>query len=183
MIEQTLGSSLHRLREQQGISLRQLAERTSVSPSFLSQIENGQCSPSISSMEKIANALGVTLAQFFLSASPQPVNIVRASDRAHMALDWSRAEIASLGSLASGPQFQASMLIIKPGGLTGKHVTASISTEFAFVFEGKVILQLQDGEQSLERGDSVTLLAGTNRQWRNETEDTAEILIISLPKG
>jgi transcriptional regulator with XRE-family HTH domain len=180
MIEQTLGNSLRYLREQQGISLRALAERTDFSASFLSQIENGQCSPSISSMEKIANALGVTLGQYFLSAKQQKVNIVRASDRSSMALDWSRAEIASLGSLNSASQFRASMLIIKPGGLTGKHATPSISDEFAMVFDGKVVLKLQDGEQVLERGDSVTIIAGTGRQWRNESESLAEILVISL---
>jgi XRE family transcriptional regulator, regulator of sulfur utilization len=180
MIEQTLGGSLRRLREQQGISLRALAERTNVSPSFLSQIENGQCSPSISSMEKIANALGVTLAQFFHSANQHVVNVVRASERAHMALDWSRAEIASLGSLPNGSHFQASMLIIRPGGLTGKHASPSISDEFAIVFEGKAVLRLQEGEQTLERGDSVTIVAGTSRQWRNESDVMAEILVISL---
>jgi transcriptional regulator with XRE-family HTH domain len=178
MIEQTLGSSLRYLREQHGMSLRALAERVDFSASFLSQIENGQCSPSISSMEKIANALGVTLGQFFLSANQQVVNIVRASDRAHMALDWSRAEIASLGSLSNASR--ASMLIIKPGGLTGKHATPSISDEFAIVFEGKVVLKLTESEQVLERGDSVTIVAGTGRQWRNESDAIAEILVISL---
>jgi transcriptional regulator with XRE-family HTH domain len=178
MIEQTLGSSLRYLREQHGMSLRALAERVDFSASFLSQIENGQCSPSISSMEKIANALGVTLGQFFLSANQQVVNIVRASDRAHMALDWSRAEIASLGSLSNASR--ASMLIIKPGGLTGKHATPSISDEFAIVFEGKVVLKLTESEQVLERGDSVTIVAGTGRQWRNESDALAEILVISL---
>ena len=177
MIEQTLGTSLRYLREQHGMSLRALAERVDFSASFLSQIENGQCSPSISSMEKIANALGVTLGQFFLSANQQ-VNIVRASDRAHMALDWSRAEIASLGSLSNASR--ASMLIIKPGGLTGKHATPSISDEFAIVFEGKVVLKLTESEQVLERGDSVTIVAGTGRQWRNESDAIAEILVISL---
>jgi transcriptional regulator with XRE-family HTH domain len=88
MIEQTLGNCLRSLRELKGISLRGLAERTDFSASFLSQIENGQSSPSISSMEKIAHALGVSLGQFFLSANQQMVNIVRASDRAHIALDW-----------------------------------------------------------------------------------------------
>ena len=180
MIEQTLGDALRRLREQQGISLRALAERTDFSASFLSQIENGQCSPSIASMEKIANALGVTLGQFFLSTNQQVVNIVRASDRTHLSLEWSRAELASLGSIPNGSRFQASMLSIKPGGLTGKHVTPSISDEFALVFEGKPILRLQDGEQTLERGDSVTILAGTGRQWRNESDITAEILIVTL---
>ena len=180
MIEQTLGGSLRRLREQQGISLRTLAEQVDFSPSFLSQIENSQCSPSISSMEKIANALGVTLGQFFLSATQETVNIVRASDRAHMALDWSKAEIASLGSLPNGSQFQASLLSIRPSGLTGKHPTPSISHEFAFIHQGRPVLHLQDGEQTLEPGDSVTILAGTSRQWRNETDSLVEILIISL---
>ena len=120
MIEQTLGDALRFFREQRGISLRTLAEQTSVSPSFLSQIENGQCSPSISSMEKIANALGVTLGQFFLSANQQTAKVVRASERARLALDWPRAEIASLGSLPDGSHFRASMITIKPGGLTGK---------------------------------------------------------------
>lgn len=82
MIEQSLGTSLRYLREQNGISQRTLAERTDFSASFLSQIENGQCSPSISSMEKIVNALRATLGQFFLSANQQVVNI-RARQRTH----------------------------------------------------------------------------------------------------
>jgi quercetin dioxygenase-like cupin family protein len=48
------------------------------------------------------------------------------------------------------------------------------------VFEGKVILKLQESEQVLERGDSVTIVAGTGRQWRNESEALGEILVISL---
>jgi uncharacterized cupin superfamily protein len=72
------------------------------------------------------------------------------------------------------------MLIIKPGGLTGKHATPSISDEFAVVFEGSPILKLKDNEQTLERGDSVTLVAGTDRQWRNQSEGLIQILIISL---
>jgi transcriptional regulator with XRE-family HTH domain len=180
MIEENLGNSLRYFREQQGMSLRALADRTDVSASFLSQIENGQCSPSISTMEKIANALGLSLGQFFLSANQQSVNIVRGGDRAHMALDWSRAEIASLGSLSNAHQFRASMLSIKPGGISGKHATPSISDEFAFVFEGRATLKLNDGEHTLERGDSVTIVAGTGRQWRNESENLTEILVISL---
>jgi quercetin dioxygenase-like cupin family protein len=131
-------------------------------------------------MEKIANALGVTLGQFFLSANQQVAKIVRASDRSHIALDWSRAEIASLGSLPDGSKFRASMITIQPGGLTGKHATPSIADEFSIVFEGAAVLKLQDTEQTLGRGDSVTIVAGTNRQWRNESDFVTEILVVSL---
>jgi quercetin dioxygenase-like cupin family protein/DNA-binding XRE family transcriptional regulator len=180
MMEHNLGNSLRHLREQKGMSLRALAERTDFSASFLSQIENGQCSPSISSMEKISNALGVSLGQFFLSINQQAVSVVRASERAHLALDWSRAEVASLGGLSNGSNFRAHMLTIQPGGLTGKHVTASPSDEFAMIFEGRVVLKLQDSEQILERGDSVTVVAGATRQWRNESNTVAEVLVVSL---
>ena len=107
-------------------------------------------------------------------------SITHGAERAHLALDWSRADIASLGSLANAPQFRASMLNLKPGGITGKQATPSISDEFAMVFDGRVILKLQDSEQTLERGDSVTMVAGTGRQWRNETDSMAEILVVSV---
>jgi transcriptional regulator with XRE-family HTH domain len=180
MIQQSLGEALRFHREQKRMSLRALAEKTGFTAGFLSQIENGQASPSISSMEKIAHELGVTLGQFFLSANKQPVNVVRAIDRVHMALDWSQADIAGLGSLSSNPQFRASMIRIRPGGITGKHPRPSISDEFAIIFEGKAVLKLEDSEQILERGDSVTIVAGTGRQWRNESDTLIEILVISL---
>jgi transcriptional regulator with XRE-family HTH domain len=176
MSEQTLGNSLRFLGQQKRVTLRALAARTDFTASFISKIENGQCSPSISSMEKIANALD----EFFLSANKQVVNIVRSGDRVHRALDWSRAEIASLGSLPGTSQFQAFMISIRPGGITGKRARPSISDEFAMVFEGTAILKLKDNEQTLERGDAVTLAAGTDRQWRNQSVDSTQILVISL---
>jgi XRE family transcriptional regulator, regulator of sulfur utilization len=64
MIE-NLGHSLRHLRESHHMSLKLLAEQAGFSASFLSQVENGRASPSISTMERIATALGVTLGQFF----------------------------------------------------------------------------------------------------------------------
>ena len=53
--QQMVGAHVRRLRTDRGLSLRALAAETGFSPSFMSQVENGQVSPSISSMEKIAN--------------------------------------------------------------------------------------------------------------------------------
>jgi transcriptional regulator with XRE-family HTH domain len=180
MIEESLGETLRALREQRGVSLRTLAARTEFSPSFLSQIENGQCSPSISSMERIAKALGVTLWQFFRGAEPTKAQLVRSDERSHLTLEWSRAEIEGLGFLGDGSQFQAVLVRIKPGGISGKHTTSSINDEFAFVLEGQLILTLEEGEQVVRKSDSVTIPAGAPRQWRNETNGVAQILIVSV---
>jgi len=72
------------------------------------------------------------------------------------------------------------MIKIKPGGLTGMDATQSISDEFAMVFAGKAILKLKESESTLERGDSVTVVAGTGRRWRNGSDTLAEILVVSL---
>jgi len=168
------------LREQHGVSLRALAAHTGFSPSFLSQIENGVCSPSISSMEQIANALGVTLWQFFRVADSAKVNIVRSDERSYLRLEWSRAHIEALGFLGDGSNFQAAMVEINPGGQSGKHATPSIHDEFAFILEGQLILALQDVEQVLYHGDSITIPTGIARQWRNESLAPAQILIISV---
>src|SRR5438270_121238 len=112
MIQESLGECLRRLREQQGTSLRALAELTDCSPSFLSQIENGQCSPSISSMERIANALGRTLWQFFQGVESAKGTIVRAESRSHLTFEWSRASIEALGN--HGSHVQATMVSMKP---------------------------------------------------------------------
>jgi transcriptional regulator with XRE-family HTH domain len=180
VIEKSLGDSLRALREQQRVSLRALAVQTGFSPSFLSQIENGQCSPSISSMEKIANALGITLGQFFRVAETPTANVVRSGDRLNLALEWSRANLEALAFLGDGSHFQAVMVSIKPEGLSGKHPSPSKNHEFAFICDGQVILTLDESDLVLQKGDSVTVPAGMKRRWRNESEDVTQILLVSV---
>lgn len=52
-----LGTLIRRTREEQNYSLRRLARETGLSHSFISEVENNICNPSIKSLEKIALAL------------------------------------------------------------------------------------------------------------------------------
>lgn len=54
-----IGNTLKKLRETRGYSLRTLARLSQLSHSFISDIENGRCNPSINSLCRIANALNV----------------------------------------------------------------------------------------------------------------------------
>jgi XRE family transcriptional regulator, regulator of sulfur utilization len=178
MIE-NLGQALRRLRESRHISLKTLADQTGFSSSFLSQVENGQASPSISSMERIATALGVTLGQFFQRAEASQGSLVRRGDRARLNLDWSSAEIESAGALEQGSQLYAFLVKLKVGGLSGKHARPSLNDEFAFVNYGEVILTMGEKDQLLEAGDSAVIPAGIIRRWRNESQQPVQILIVS----
>ena len=58
-----VGQRVRSLREDQGLSLRDLAQRSSVSAPMLSQVERGSTSPTLAVAEKIADGLGLTLSQ------------------------------------------------------------------------------------------------------------------------
>src|SRR4051812_40800362 len=142
MIEANLGDAVRRLRERQHISLRTLAEKTNFSPSFISQVENGQASPSLSSMEKIALALGVTLGEFFQWTENKAPLLVRAADRHGLNSEWSKAKIEALGPMGGDHKLEAVMVTLYPGGASAKHPTAQPREEFAIVFSGTVTLTL-----------------------------------------
>ncbi len=64
-LHRIIGDSIRRMRKSKGLTLKQLARRTQLSISLLSQIERGESSPSISSLYKIAIALSMKMAQLF----------------------------------------------------------------------------------------------------------------------
>ena len=55
-----IGVRLKELRKVRGISLRNLAKRVGVSASFISQVEQDKCQPSLDTLQKISDALNVT---------------------------------------------------------------------------------------------------------------------------
>lgn len=179
-IEANLGEAVRTLRERQQISLRTLAERTGFSASFMSQVENGQASPSISSMERIAAALGVTLGQFFHAAESSAPAVVRADNRPGITSEWSKAHLEALGIASSAARLEPVMVTLQPGGTSGKRAHPVSAEEFAFVVDGPVRLTLGEAEQTLVDGDAVTIRPGTPRRWHNASASVARILVVTV---
>jgi quercetin dioxygenase-like cupin family protein len=176
--QQAVGEHVRRLRAQTGMSVRMLARQAGFSPSFMSQVENGQVSPSISSMEKIAAAVGVTLGAFFAAvAGGEGGLVVRVADRQVLGSGWSNAEIEALSVPGSTTRLEAILITLRPGGRSGSHPYAHSREEFAFVLQGQVMLTLGPDEHRLRRGDAVTVLPGELRLWRNAARAPARILI------
>lgn len=64
-ISNTLGERIRLLRKQQGMSQEQLALKAEMAPSFIGEIERNTKKPSIESIEKIANALEISVSELF----------------------------------------------------------------------------------------------------------------------
>ena len=179
--QQQVGEHVRRLREQARLSVRALAAQTDFSPSFISQLENGQVSPSIHSMEKIANVLGTSLGGFFAAVGPGEGGLIlRRAEREPVPSSWSNAELESLGRQSHQRRLDPLLITLAPGGRSGKHAVAHRMEEFVLVLKGRVTLRLGPDQHALAAGDSVTLLPGELRLWINESRTACQVLIVGL---
>lgn len=176
---ETVGRVIRELREKNGLSVRTLAGRAGVSPAFISQVENGQASPSIASLERIAHELGVTLGGFFnqgaITSSP---HIVRAGSRDEWTSEWSRARVESLGPVGHGHRLEAMLFTLEPSGRTGSRPSSYLTEAFAFVSSGVVTLVLEAEQQPMQQGDAVTIPAQTPHRWENTSQKTASLVVV-----
>lgn len=177
---EVIGEHIRRLRSDRRTSVRAFAAQTGFSPSFISQLENGQVSPSLGSLHKIAEALGVTLGEFFAAAETGEESlIVRPDARRRMDSTWTDAHIEALGPMSPSLNLEPVIAIFGPGGKSGKHPHAQSREEFAYVLKGRVTLTLADEENGVAPGDAVTIPAHAPRLWENRSREMAEILMVS----
>jgi transcriptional regulator with XRE-family HTH domain len=178
--ETHIGEVLRRLRERHGLSLRTLAGRAGFSASFLSQLENGQVSPSIASLDRIAAELGVTLADLFEASQAPSAAVVRADSRPGFTSSWSRARVESLTPPGDRRAFEAIAVTLAPRGASGKDVSGHPADQFAYVLKGPVTLLLGSETLSLASGDSVMIPRRSPHRWQNEGTAAAEVLLVSV---
>ncbi len=62
-----IAEKIRNLRKEKNLTLKDLGEKTGLSISFLSQVENSSSSLAITSLKKIADALNVPITYFFKS--------------------------------------------------------------------------------------------------------------------
>jgi quercetin dioxygenase-like cupin family protein len=150
----------------------------------MSQVENGQVSPSISSMEMIASVLGVSLGDFFEAVTGgEGGQIVRVADRQGLSSGWSNARIEALSAPGPSARLEALVITLGKGGRSGKHPYAHSREEFAYVMQGEVVLTLGPEDHRLRRGDAATILPDELRLWRNEGSAPAKVMVVTSPIG
>jgi len=80
-IDLLIATQLLTLRQSQGLSLADLAERSGVSKAMISKVERAQSSPTAVLLGKLAAGLGVPLAQLLTEEKAQPQRLRRRADQ------------------------------------------------------------------------------------------------------
>src|ERR1700722_19920031 len=199
-----VGSLIRRERQNQGLSLRELARRVGVSASMLSQVETGRTRPSVSTIYAIATELGLSIdallsdreaavatatAVASASAGPRvrrgPVGTSAAA--ADLASQLVRPEQRRKLKLESGvtwellsdllPHLVDFMFVTyEPGGRSSSSgkLMRHTGTEFAFLVRGKLKIQVGFDEYVLQAGDALAFDSSEPHLLVNEGTEPAE---------
>jgi glyoxylate utilization-related uncharacterized protein len=132
-------------------------------------------------MEKISNALGVTLGAFFSNVdNGTGGGVIRVKDRGCISSTWSKAEIEALSPMSSRQRLEPLLITLEPGGRSGKRPVVHPAEEFAFVVKGRPTLRLGSDEHRLAPGDAVTLPPTQLRLWTNTSTVECCVLVVAL---
>lgn len=152
-VAESIGERIKNLRQEQELTLAQLAEMSSLSASHLSQVERDKSTPSLMTLASIAQALSVNLRDLFESEGDQ-IHIGRAADRSQLADDTSPTVSLQLTNRNSSWKLEVDRLILQPDApcLEFDPYPGEV---LGFVLEGSLELTINDEKIALKAGDSI----------------------------
>ncbi|MCC7106892.1 MAG: helix-turn-helix transcriptional regulator [Chloroflexi bacterium] len=165
-------------RRQQKLSLRNVAQRTDLSISFLSQVERDLAAPSINSLKRISQALGVTVAELLTERENGRHPILRKRDRPA----WSLAHVTyELLAVGASRKMEPQLITYDPHCPPGEHAVAHDGEEFCFVLSGRLSISLDDDETCLEAGDCAYFSSQVPHRMWNAGDEPCRCLLVVTP--
>ena len=174
-----LGPRLRALRRSNRLTLRQLADRAAITESFLSQVERGVASPSIATVQRIAHALGLSIAELFTERPTS--SLVRRAERNRISYPGLRAVDEFLTSAPNG-RLQVILSTIEPGGGTGEEpYTHDSDEEVVIVLDGRLDVWVGAEHHVLHEGDALTLASRVPHRNTNRGDRPCRVLFCITP--
>lgn len=174
------------LRDEQGLSLDALAERSGVSRSNISLIERAQSSPTAVVLDKLAAGLGVTVASLFEEATTaaEPSPMARVAEQPV----WTDPATGYVRRNVSPPARSPIQLVdvIFPAGQRIAYDSAAREAEIhqqVWMIDGVMEMTVGDEHWRLETGDCLAMRLDRPIVYRNPTRSPARYLValVTLP--
>lgn len=185
-VDRLLGERIRHRRRTLKLSLAQVSTATRASIGLLSQIERGFSSPSVRLLSSLADALQLSLGDFFVGAGPAILKseddvVTRASARKQ--LIFSHAGISKeLVTPQTGDCATAMFVVlIEAGGTTGAQVYTHAGEDAGFVLEGELELSVAGVNYLLHPGDGFRFKSTLPHSFRNPSRKPTRVLWVNAP--
>lgn len=168
------------LRNQHGLSLEQLAQKSGLTKSYLSKVERGVANPSISASMRIAEALMVDVSDLFGTPDEEDmVCVVKGGEDLKIASGQSNDRaIDILASAMPDKRMQPFVLNPPPEFADGPQLHEHPGEEFLYVLEGQIEIEFPERVEQLEQGESVYFRAQIPHRIRRLRDTPASALVV-----
>ena len=183
--EYRFGEKIKRVRESQGMTLKELAHHMDVSSSLLSQIENNKVSPSIDTLLNLADILDIDPEYLFRDfRKKRKVRIVHKNDRDNLSMGKVKYELLT-PPLTEDEEYAVETLVLKiaPEGEKGSEQFGHPGREMGIILEGNADLLYGTDTYKLKKGDSLSFSSSVPHTLVNTGKgDFKAIWIITPPR-
>ena len=148
-----LGEKIKELRNKQGLTQEELADRAELSKGFISQLERDMTSPSIATLEDLLQCLGTTLGEFFMEEQEEEQIVFTEEDFFVKKDEEYKNQIKWIIPNAQKNCMEPIHLILEKGGetcLDNPHE----GEEFGYVLQGAVSIHLGNKTYKAKKGES-----------------------------
>ncbi len=175
-----LGARLRAVREEQGLSQRELARRAGVTNATISLIDKNKSSPSVSSLKKVLDGIPMTLAEFFaLELPPSDQIFFRAGELPEFSEEG--VSFRQLGGDKNRHRLQILRERYAPGADTGETMLSHESEEGGIVLKGRIEVTVGEQQRVLGPGDGYYFDSRTPHRFRNVGDEVCEIISACTP--
>lgn len=168
-----IGESLRNRRRELNLSMQVVAERAGLSVGFISQVERGLSTPSLSSLNSIASVLGLPIGSFLDQPEPSQGQTFKKSRQAYKIGDG-ELTYERLSTKFNHSQLH-SVIVHEPPGHRYEPISHR-GEELFFILSGAIAVEIEGKVHLLAEGDSIHFDSyRTHSSWNHGTE-TASFL-------
>lgn len=144
------------LRQEQGLTLRELARRCNLSESYLSRIENHKSAINIDNLNSVAMVLGVPITYFFEGAvTDRAITVCRAGKGKPVRLGNSRGLLVKMLAADKRAKLMEPFIVDLSSSREELEQRTHTGDEFFYVIDGECTLNYGKDTIHLAKGDSV----------------------------
>lgn len=184
-----IGQRVKDLRQKQNYTLQDIAAKTGLSKSLLSEVESGEVVPHVSTLLKLAKVLNVGMASFFEDVEvSERVSVTRRGERVRIKRRPHHREgevdyiYESLETRKPGKHMEPFLVEFMPMETADMVFTSHDGEEFHYILEGKLEFRTDDRVEVLEPGDAIYFESDQNHSFRSLLKKPSKAIVVVWAK-
>ena len=177
-----LGRLVRDRRRQLGLTLRDVGERSGLSSPFLSQVENGLASPSLTSLLVLARSLETTPETLLAGPKDNDAYVVARDQGMRYPVGDDPAAAIRFQLTDTSEPFSAAEYVVQPGADLGGF-QSSPGRDMVHVVSGRLVVELRAGDEIrrhvLRAGDTIVYHTSDEHRWSVEGRNVTRFVLVS----